>query len=323
MTPEHPPLVAGQRPARLSPTPPARPVALDVEDARLLELVDPAAELEPLATGFQFIEGPVWHPLRQDLIFSDIAGDCLYRWRPADGVTVFRRPSRMANGNTYDAHGRLVTCEHAASRVTRTEPDGSLTVLAAHYNGRELNSPNDVVVRSDGAIYFTDPNFGRRPSRVGVPRPQQQPSQAVFRVDPASLALTRLADDFGQPNGLCFSLDERQLYVNDSPRGHIRVFEVEAGGGLSGGQVWAEVRGDGPGVPDGLKVDTRGNVYCAGPGGLHVFSPEGAPLGRVRVPEQAANFTWGEADGRSLFIAASSTLYRLRVRAPGRPLFAG
>jgi gluconolactonase len=298
-------------------------VVLDVEDARLLDLCDPAAELERLASGFLFVEGPAWHPVRQDLVFSDIAGDRLYRWRAADGVTVFRQPSRMANGNTYDRQGRLVTCEHAASRVTRTEPDGRLTVIAAHCDGRELNSPNDVVVRSDGAIYFTDPNFGRRPSRVGVPRPQPQPCQAVYRVDPTTLALTRVADDFDQPNGLCFSLDERRLFVNDSPRGHIRVFEVSAAGGLSGGQVWAEVIGAGQGVPDGMKVDVQGNVYCAGPGGLHVFSPEGAPLGRLRVPEQAANFAWGEADGCSLFITATTTLYRLRVRTPGRPLFTG
>nr|MBP7694825.1 SMP-30/gluconolactonase/LRE family protein [Anaerolineales bacterium] len=150
-------------------------VVLDVEDTRLLGLCDPAAELECLASGFEFIEGPVWHPVRQDLIFSDIAGDRLYRWSAAAGAAVFRQPSRMANGNTYDAQGRLVTCEHAASRVTRTELDGTLTLIAAHFDGRELNSPNDLVVRSDGAIYFTDPNFGRRPTRVGVPRPQQQP----------------------------------------------------------------------------------------------------------------------------------------------------
>ncbi len=299
----------------------AQRLELEVRDARLLDLFDPAADLECLASGFQFVEGPVWHPVRQDLVFSDIAGDRLYRWHPVDGLGVWRQPSRMANGNTYDRQGRLITCEHAASRVTRTELDGTLTVLAAHYAGRELNSPNDVVVRSDGAVYFTDPNFGRRPTRVGVPRPQPQPSQGLYRADPVRLTLTRLVDDFDQPNGLCFSLDEQQLFVNDSPRGHIRVFAVQAEGGLGNGRVWAEVRGDGPGVPDGMKVDARGNLYCAGPGGLHVFSPDGQALGRVRVPEQAANFTWGDADGRSLFITATSALYRLRVRAPGRPVF--
>lgn len=296
-------------------------LSLEVWDPRLLDLFDPAAGLERLASGFQFLEGPAWHPARQDLVFSDIPGDRLYRWRAADGVTVFRQPSRMANGNTYDALGRLLTCEHAASRVTRTELDGTLTPLATHFDGRELNSPNDVVVHSGGAIYFTDPNFGRRPTWVGVPRPQQQPCQAVYRLDPDTRALIRLADGFDQPNGLCFSPDERRLFVNDSGRGHIRVFDVCTDGSLSGGQVWAEVRGEGPGVPDGMKVDALGNLYCAGPGGLHVFSPEGEVLGRLRVPEQAANFTWGEADGRSLFIAATSSLYRLRVRVPGRLLF--
>lgn len=298
-----------------------RRVDLDVLDPRLLDVFDVNAGLECLASGFRFVEGPAWNPVRQDLVFSDIAADRMYRWRAADGVTVFRQPSRMANGNTYDRQGRLVTCEHAASRVTRTELDGTVTVIASHYAGCELNSPNDVVVHSDGAIYFTDPNFGRRPTWVGVPRPQQQPCQGVYRVDPYTRALTRLAEDFDQPNGLCFSLDERRLFVNDSPRGHIREFAVSADGGLSGGQVWAEVSGDGPGVPDGMKVDAAGNLYCAGPGGVHVFSPEGDPLGRVRVSEQVANFTWGEADGCSLFITASSALYRLRLRAPGRLLF--
>jgi gluconolactonase len=228
----------------------------------------------------------------------------------------------MANGNTCDAPGRLLTCEHATSRVTRTEPNGRVRVIASHYGGRELNSPNDIIVRSDGCVYFTDPNFGRRPTRVGVPRPQQQPCQAVYCWDPATEALARVADDFDQPNGLCFSLDERYLLVNDSPRGHIRIFEVLLDGRLRGGQVWAEVRSDGPGVPDGMKVDEQGNVWCAGPGGLHVFNPGGRLMGRVRLPEQAANFAWGDGDGLSLFVTASASLYRLRTRVRGRPRLA-
>jgi gluconolactonase len=294
------------------------PVALDVGNPCLHDLVDSRAGLELLAGGFQFLEGPVWLARQQALVFSDIPGNCLYRWQDGRGVTILRASSHMANGNTCDSLGRLLTCEHATSRVTRTEPDGRVRVIASHYDGRELNSPNDIVVRSDGCVYFTDPNFGRRPTRVGVPRPQQQPCQAVYRWDPMTENLERVAGDFDQPNGLCFSLDERCLLVNDSPRGHIRIFEVLPDGRLRGGRVWAEVRADGPGVPDGMKVDEQGNVWCAGPGGLHVFDPAGRFLGRVRLPEQAANFAWGEADGLSLFVTASASLYRLRTYVRSR-----
>ncbi len=289
---------------------------LDLRDRRLLDVFDPASALECLASGFQFVEGPAWHPTEAHLTFSDI--DRLHRWHAETGVAIFRQPSHMANGNTYDGQGRLLTCEHATSRVTRLELDGSQTVLASHFEGRELNSPNDIVVKSDGAVYFTDPNFGRRPTRVGVARPQQQPCQAVYRIDPATSGLTRVADDFDQPNGLCFSLDEARLFVNDSPRGHIKVFDVLPDGALGSGRIWAELSGDGPGVADGLKVDSLGRVFCAGPGGLHVFDPSGAALGRLRVPEQAANFAWGDGDNQSLFITASTSLFRVRVRAPGR-----
>ncbi len=335
-------------------------VTLDVRDSRLAEIIALDAQMEPLATGFQFLEGPVWLPDDGALVFSDIPGDTMYWWHtaapkavehperraaarsrrvrsglsstiasfdstplrsgclPSSGVTVFRQPSHKANGNTLDRQGRLLTCEHATSRVVRQEPDGSLTVLASHYNGLELNSPNDIVVRSDGAVYFSDPNFGRRPTRYGAPRPQQLPFQAVFRLDPATGALTPVADDFDQPNGLCFSLDETRLFVNDSPRGHIRVFDVLPDGSLRGGEVWAEVRGEGPGVPDGMKLDAAGNLYCAGPGGIHIFDPRAACLGVIRTPEQAANFCWGGADGRDLFICASTTLWRVRVQVAGR-----
>ncbi len=293
---------------------------LDVRHPDLVQVVSPKAELEAIAHGFQFLEGPVWHPTDHYLNFNDIPGSTMYRWQPGAGVSVVAAPSNKANGNTRDRQGRLLTCEHATSRVVRTEPDGALTVLASHYCGQELNSPNDIVVRRDGAIYFTDPNFGRRPTWVGVERKQQLPFQAVFRLDPTGCELTPVATDFDQPNGLCFSLDERQLYVNDSPRGHIRRFDVLPDGLVSGGEVWAEVRGEGRGVPDGLKADAAGRVYCAGPGGIHIFTPDAVCLGVIRVPFQAANFCWGDADYRSLYICASSTLYRIRVLAPGLPV---
>jgi gluconolactonase len=297
---------------------PAQLVTLDVRDPRLTEIIAPDARLEPLATGFQFLEGPVWMPIQAALVFSDIPGDTMYRWNAASGVTVFRRPSRKANGNACDRDGRILTCEHATSRVVRQELDGRLTVIASHYAGLELNSPNDIVVKRDGAIYFTDPNFGRRPTRYGVPREQQQPCQGVYRLEPEAGALARVADDFDQPNGLCFSLDESLLFVNDSARGHIRVFEITEEGGLRGGKVWAEVHGQGPGVPDGMKFDAAGNLYCAGPGGIYVFDAHATCLGAIRMPEQAANFCWGGDDLRDLLVCASTTLYRVRVQIAGR-----
>lgn len=276
--------------------------------------------VERLATGFLFTEGPVWHPGGRFLIFSDIPGDHMRRWSAAEGITTFRKPSNMANGNAYDRQGRLLTCEHATSRVVRLERDGQLTVLASHYQGRELNSPNDIVCRSDGSIYFTDPPYGRV-KFYGVERPQELPFQGVYRVGPDPRSPELLVDDFDRPNGLCFSLDESRLFVNDTARKHIRVFEVGPTGRLRGGRVWAETKGDRPGAPDGMKLDAAGNVYCCGPGGIHVFDPDGQLLEIIEVPETPANFTWGDEDYRSLFITASTSLYRIRTRIAGHPVF--
>ena len=241
--------------------------------------------VEPVAGGFGFTEGPIWHPRQKHLTFSDMPGDEMRRWTPAGGVVSFRKPSHMANGNTYDRQGRMLTCEHATSRVTRTEANGEIRVLATHYQGKQLNSPNDIVIRSDGS------------------------------------GLTLLGEDFAQPNGLCFSRDEQRLFINDTERGHIRVFDVGSDGLLSGGSVWAAVTGAGEGAPDGMKIDSDGNLYCCGPGGLHVFSPGAQSLGVIRVPEVVANFTWGGNDLRTIFLTASTTLYRVRTNTPGLPLF--
>jgi gluconolactonase len=247
-------------------------------------------------------------------------GDIMRKWTADGGIVTFRQPCNMTNGNTYDSEGRLLSCEHATSRVTRTEHDGSITVLATTYNALTLNSPNDIVVRRDGTIWFSDPTFGRMPY-YGLPREQEHDFQGVYRVNPDGSGLTLLVDDFAQPNGLCFSLDERRLFVNDTDRSHIRVFDVGADGSLTGGGIWAPVVGDGPGAPDGMKVDRDGNLYCCGPGGLHVFSPEGHLLGVIETPEVVANFTWGDPDMRSLFLTASTSLYRTRTRTPGIPPF--
>jgi gluconolactonase len=242
------------------------------------------------------------------------------KWTQDGGVTIFRKPSNMANGNFYDRDGRLVTCEHATSRVTRTEHDGSITVLASHFEGKELNSPNDVIVRRNGDIYFTDPGFGRL-EYYGVPRTQQLPFQGVYLLRPETGDLTLVASDFNQPNGLCLSLDQSQMFINDSIEGHIRVFDVASDGTLVNSRVWAKVQGDGDGVPDGMKMDSQSNIYSAGPGGIHVFAPDATHLGVIRCPEVVANFCWGEDDLRTLFIVASTSLYRTRVRVPGNRVF--
>ena len=291
----------------------------DARDPRLHAIVDPDASLERLGTGFAFTEGPVWHPRERCLIFSDMPDDHMRRWSADGSISTFRKPSNKANGNAFDASGRLITCEHAASRVTRLEPSGNMTVLASHWNGKELNSPNDVVVRSDGSIYFTDPTYGRL-EYYGVPREPALPIRGVYRIANDG-TLQVLVDDFGQPNGLCFSLDETRLFVNDTERGHIRAFDVDPMGALSNSRIWATPSGAGDGGVDGMKIDREGNLYCTGPGGVHVFAPEADCLGVIRVPEVVANFNWGDDDLCSMFFTASTSLYRLPVRIPGRRPF--
>jgi gluconolactonase len=295
-------------------------VKVEVRDSRLGQVLDPGAELETVATGFQFLEGPVWHPHDGYLVFSDILGNCLYRWSAAEGVSVLRKPSQMANGNTFDRQGRLLTCEHATSRVTRTELDGRIEVLASHYDHKELNSPNDIIVTRDGGITFTDPNSGRAP-RFGIAREQELDFQGVYHLDGDNQRLTLLVGDFSKPNGLCTSVDERRLFVNDTDRGHIRVFEIQADGSLGDGRVWAELEGEGIGVADGMKVDREDHLYCAGPGGIHLFDAVANCLGVIQMPEHTTNLAWGDDDLRSLYVTASTSLYRIRTRVPGMTTF--
>jgi gluconolactonase len=243
-------------------------------------------------------------------------GDHLRRWSKADGVTTFRQPCNKSNGLTWDRQGRLVACEHASSQVTRTEPDGRITPIATHYDGKQLNSPNDIVCAQDGGIYFSDPPYGRA-EFYGVKRAQELAFQGVYRVGADPRTPTLLVDDFDRPNGLCFSLDGRRLFVNDTARQHIRVFDVRSNGALAGGAVWAETKGEGKGAPDGMKLDSAGNVYCCGPGGIHVFSPEAVDLGVIQVPEYTANFAWGDRDFRTLFITASTSVYTIHTVIPG------
>ena len=291
-------------------------MTLEIRDPRLTSIVGTHVEFERIATGCLFTEGPLWHPTGEYLLWSDMPGDHLRRWSKADGVTTFRQPCNKSNGLTWDRQGRLLACEHASSQVTRTEPDGRITSLATHYDGKQLNSPNDIVCAQDGGVYFSDPPYGRA-EFYGVKREQELAFQGVYRAgaDPRKPML--LVDDFDRPNGLCFSLDGRRLFVNDTARLHIRVFEVKGNGTLSGGQVWAETKGEGKGAPDGMKLDSAGNVYCCGPGGIHVFSPEAVDLGVIQVPEYTANFAWGARDLRTLFITASTSVYTIRTVVPG------
>ncbi len=291
-------------------------MTLEIRDPRLTSIVGIHVEFERIATGCLFTEGPLWHPRGEYLLWSDMPGDHLRRWSKADGVTTFRQPCNKSNGLTWDRQGRLLACEHASSQVTRTEPDGRITPLATHYDGKQLNSPNDIVCAQDGGIYFSDPPYGRA-EFYGVKREQELAFQGVYRAgaDPRKPML--LVDDFDRPNGLCFSLDQRRLFVNDTARQHIRVFDVRDNGALAGGRAWAETKGEGKGAPDGMKLDSAGNVYCCGPGGIHVFSPEAVDLGVIQVPEYTANFAWGDHDLRTLFITASTSVYAIRTVVPG------
>lgn len=296
-------------------------MSIEVRHEAMHGIVDANAPLEKVASGFLFTEGPIWHPTEKHLTFSDIPGNELFRLGVDGTLASFRKPSNMGNGNTYDAQGRMLTCQHATSSVTRTETDGSITTLATHFDGKELNSPNDIVVRRDGLIYFTDPTYGRM-DYFGVERALEMGAQGVYCVTPDGNTITRLADDFAQPNGLCFSLDHKTLYVNDTEHKHIRKFDIAEDGSASGGELWVEVTvGEGDGHPDGMKIDSKGNVYCTGPGGVHVITPAGETLGVIRMAEFTANFAWGGEDLTDLYFTSSTSIYRIKVNTPGLPLF--
>jgi gluconolactonase len=300
-------------------------MGVQVKADAFLELVDESAEVEQLGTGFTFTEGPIWNP-EGFLLFSDMPGDVRRRWDPDAGVSEVANPSNKGNGMTIDNDGRLVVCEHVTSSVVRMDPDGSgggREVLATHYDGRELNSPNDVVVKSDGAIYFTDPTYGRMPG-FGIEREQDLDIQGVYRIAPGGGDAQLLVDDFDQPNGLCFSTDESLLYINDTTRAHIRVFDVAGDGTISNSRVLAEGIGSGSleigDLVDGMKLDERGNVWVTGPGGVCVFDPDGNHIGTVEVPENVGNINWGGPDWSQLFIPASSSMYRIQCKVSGNRL---
>jgi gluconolactonase len=298
--------------------------ALEVYNPGLHDLIDPDAPIERIAGGLGFTEGPVWRDMC--LLFSDIPNKRIVRWRRLpEGPELTTYATGMSNGLTLDRQGRVLAAGHDGRCVTRVADDGSRTVLAERFEGKRLNSPNDIVVKSDGAIYFTDPPYAIQPSTPGMPRPpgwwtgpipgKELPHNGVYRLDPAG-TLRLLVDDFALPNGLAFSPDESVLYVDDSAHGHIRAFDLRPDGTLTNSRVLMEMTSRDPGVADGFKVDLQGNVFSTGPGGVWVCRPNGEQLGRIVLPELPANLAWGE-DGSALFITARTSVYRLPTKTRG------
>ena len=296
-------------------------------DPGLDALVPASAKIEKLAGGFQFIEGPIWFK-QGYLLFSDIPANTIFKWTPDGKVTPFRKPSGYdgsdapagafigSNGLTLDKQGRLTICEHGNGRVTRLEKDGKLTVLAAKYEGKRLNSPNDAVYKSNGDLYFTDPPYGF-PKEDADPKKELK-FNGIYRLSGGKLQL--LNQDMTRPNGIVFSPDEKFLYVgnSDAARKIWMKFEVKADGTIANGKVFFDVtRETADGLPDGMKIDKGGNLYCTGPGGVWIFSPSGKHLGTIAPPETPANLNWGDADGKTLYMTARTGLYRIKTTAEG------
>ncbi len=285
-------LVAGQAQTATTPDPP--------------NVIAPGAKVEKVAGDFGFIEGPVWRK-EGYLLFTDIPRNRIMKWHPKDGVAVFREPSEQANGLALDAKGRLLACEHKARRVSRTEADGKVTTLVDKFEGKRLNSPNDLTFGRDGSIYFTDPPYGLPQQKEG----KEVDFNGVYRLTPKG-ELTALAKDFDRPNGIAFAPDRKTLYVADTAKRHVRAFDVKADGSLANGRVFAEVPG-----PDGIKVDVKGNLYATGQGGVWVFDKQGKKLGVIATPETPANCGFGDADFKTLYMTARTGLYRIRLQVAG------
>jgi gluconolactonase len=293
-------------------------------DKRFTFLINGTCQKELLFDGCRWAEGPVWFADGNYLVWSDIPNSRMMRWVP-DGmrgsVSVFRRDSNYSNGTTRDREGRLVTCEHGGRRVTRTEADGTITVIADRYKGKRLNSPNDVVVKSDGTIWFTDPNYGIMSDYEGHKADMEQDGRYVYRFDPRDGTLAVVADDFDQPNGLAFSPDETELYIADSavshdaskPR-HIRAFKVGADNSLKGGAARFVCK---DGIPDGFRVDTDGNIWTSSGPAIYVFAADGTVLGKINFPQNVSNLVFGGPKRNRLFVTCTHELYAMYVTANG------
>lgn len=284
----------------------------EVVDKAEFEKVVPAdAKVEKLASDMKFVEGPCWMAEEGGyLLFSDIPQSHIKKWSEKEGLTIYREQSNGTNGNARDAQGRLISCEHTSRRITRTEKNGQVSVLADKFEGKRFNSPNDVVVKSDGTIWFTDPPYG-------TPKGEKKELEKnyVFRFDPATNEVKAVASDCDMPNGLAFSPDEKVLYVADSgkPR-HIRAFAVNADGTLGAGEVFCKID---KGAPDGIRVDAAGHVLSSAADGVQIFSSNGKLIGKILVPESPANLAFGGAEGNVLFITAKTSLYRIKLNVGG------
>ena len=296
------------------------PAHLQIIEPEFKSLIHPVAKLQQLASGFTWTEGPVWFGDHNCLVFSDIPSQRLMRWSETTGVSVFRQPSHFNNGNTRDVSGRLIGCRHGTRDVVRTEPDGSISVMASTYEGKRLNSPNDVVVSSDGAIWFTDPTYGIMSSFEGYRAEPEQSARHVFRLDPVSGDLRAVVSDFNQPNGLAFSLDERRLFIAESGSSHdpdvpaiIRQFDVN-GAELTDAGVFCTMDA---GFSDGFRLDSKGNLWTSAGDGVHCFAPDGTLLGKILIPEQVSNVCFGGTHRQRLFITATTSVYCVFVDAIG------
>jgi len=309
--------------ARCLNAPPILPMThpFTIDDDNFLQLLEPGAQLERLATGAIWSEGPVYVANDDSVTWSDIPNNRMLRWSTRDGMSVFRAPSGFTNGHTLDRDGRLVSCSHGHRRLERTEPDGRVITLVDAFEGKRLNSPNDVVVKSDGTIWFTDPPYGIVSNIEGHAAPSELGGCHVFRFDPADGTLRSVASSLQEPNGLAFAPDESKLYVSDTSsaqgRGdhhHVFVFDVVDGTQLAKGRVFASIA---PGVPDGFRLDTMGNLYISSADSIQVYAPDGRRLGRIAVPEKVGNCTFGGPDSNRLFIVASASLYAITLNARG------
>jgi len=302
---------------------PANDDLYEVFDKRFKSLMIGIAHLDKLADGCIWAEGPVWFADGGYLLWSDIPNNRMLRWTPETGVSTFRAESNNSNGNTRDRQGRLITCEHLTRRVTRTEPDGLITVIADKHKGKRLNSPNDVVVKSDDSIWFTDPSYGIMTEFEGSRSEQEQGGCYVYRVDPTTGEIATVVEDFVKPNGLAFSPDEKILYIADSAASHdpnaphhIRAFDVVDGRKLTNSRVFCDIKGGS--IPDGFRVDVNGNVWTSADG-VECYAPDGTLLGRIKVPEVVANVTFGGKRRNRLFITATTSLYAVYVNTTGVP----
>ena len=288
----------------------------EVYDDRFQQMLIEGAKLEKHFTGTRWSEGPVYIPEDDSVLWSDIPNDRMMRWSASDGASVFRQPAGYTNGNYLDRQGRLVSCEHGNRRVSRTERDGTVVTLVDSFQGKRLNSPNDLVVKSDDTIWFTDPPYGILSDYEGHKAESEIGACYVFRFDPATAELRIVGDDMDRPNGICFAPDESVLYVADTGETrNIRAYDVIDGERIANGRLFAEVR---PGAADGFRVDTDGNIFTSAWDGIQVYSPEAELLGKVLVPEQrTANCVFGGPDKSRLYIAADTSLYSIELNAKG------